>query len=81
MIYSLLGVSFVVQKLSVGGRPAPPTSLILQKCVIMFPLRLIANYDTDKNVIVNQLCVSCIKIIVIDQSGFRPAGGRNGTGV
>ena len=25
--------------------------------------------------------VSCIKIIVIDQSGFRPADGRNGTGV
>ena len=29
-----VGVSFVLQKLSVGGRPEPPPSLILQKCVI-----------------------------------------------
>ena len=39
-------------------------------------LRLIADCDKDKNGV-----VSCIKIIVIDQSGFRPAGGRNATGV
>ena len=38
-------------------------------------LRLITDYDKDKN------GVSCIKIIVIVQSGFRPAGGRNATGV